>query len=141
MVVPPSDWFWCGQSPLRPVLSLRCLECAPSRSQRLCVFTLALARAPLRWRVDLRTLFRGDAFGFYQLSGQGIGLSLASSQRHPGYMPGLALQWHFCALAHHTPQPPWLGLCRGSGDPYHSRELTFVGLIFYMLVFDHAYQP
>lgn len=50
-------------------------------------------------------------------------LSLAFSQHHSGYEPGLILQWHFYTLVH------------------HSRESMFTDLIFLVLVFDHAYQP
>jgi len=118
MVVPISDFFQC---PSFMFAASRVCACSVAPPMCLCScawtgslsearrFALSLSRQRL-WVVP--ALWAGPRV-----------LSLAFSQRHPGYVPGLVLQWHFCALVH------------------HSRETTFADLIFLALVFDHAYQP
>jgi len=77
-VMPPSDWLVLVRSaPLRPVILPWCLRCAPcacSVTVPVFHFIFALVWAPLQWHVNLRSLFRGSAFGLYQPSWQGIQL-------------------------------------------------------------------
>jgi len=103
-------WWWCHSltsfwydQPLSSFyswcLNMHLLGCSARGS-----LALALVRAPLRWSFDSCTFFHGSAFGLCQPSGQGIGLFLALSQRHPYFMPGLALRWCFILM-------PWLAVC------------------------------
>ena len=84
MVVPLSDWFWCGQPPLHPVHLLWCLK----------------HWVPLQYRVDLHSLFPGSTFGLCQPSRQATELSFAPLRWRPDYTPGLAVTvaLHTCTL-------------------------------------------
>jgi len=100
MVVPLSDWFWCGQPPLRPVHLLWRLKRVCSVAAPVFHSTLTLVWVSLQYRVDSRSLSPGSAFGLRQPSRQATELSFAPLRRRPDYTPGLAVTvaLHTCAL-------------------------------------------
>jgi len=130
MVVPLSDWFWCGQPLLRPVRSLQRLKCTPALSQHpyfiplLPSFGLPCSGATIRVLSFVATplvctcLWAGHRFFARTLT--------AASRLHAWPRLTVALLRPGSSYA----PVPCLRFCRGNGDLFQSRESTFAGLIF-----------
>lgn len=159
LVVPSSDWFRCGQPPLRPVYLSRHLKCVVSaRSQLSCVTALALIGAPC-CGVSISTLpfvaaplvrasLPGGTWGPHSLSRCGVPTRLVATYsgafvRTPRLTIGPGFQsLAFCSGGYFSPASELdasgtlaMVLLFFAGVNTHGFDIPHVG------VCNHAYRP